>query len=106
MLSCPNCGGKLIGDGYHTPVTCEFADLDLERPVDSEPLLCTPLPDRMPDGVYKIGRKNNWHTLALVTNGVVQCPGLTCADFHTMPVMDAFQLIISRKLVIDRLPNQ
>lgn len=39
---CPNCGGKLHGDGYGTVLHCEFADEEdywYSEP-DAEPVFC------------------------------------------------------------------
>jgi hypothetical protein len=40
MESCPDCGGKLTGDGYTAPVACEFVDVPTDREVDAPPLFC------------------------------------------------------------------
>lgn len=32
-MKCPNCGGTLVGDGFRTPIHCEFA----YYPIDAEP---------------------------------------------------------------------
>jgi hypothetical protein len=40
-MICPNCGGKLIGDGMRTPVQCEFAEVEGVE-VDAGPFYCAP----------------------------------------------------------------
>lgn len=37
--SCPNCGGKMVGDGYSTVLHCEFSEPTDEEP-DAQPVLC------------------------------------------------------------------
>ena len=37
---CPNCGGTLNGDGYTTPVSCEFANTPDGAEPDSGPYYC------------------------------------------------------------------
>ena len=39
-MTCPNCGGNMIGDGFTAPVRCEFFDLKSDEPVDGSPLYC------------------------------------------------------------------
>lgn len=41
MRNCPNCGGKIEGDGYQTPFHCENTDLDTSKEPDSEVQLCS-----------------------------------------------------------------
>jgi hypothetical protein len=38
-MICPNCGGKLIGDGVLTPMRCEFAEVEGVE-VDAGPFYC------------------------------------------------------------------
>lgn len=41
-MSCPNCGGTMIGDGHNTVLHCEFAteaDYEFHEP-DAQPVLC------------------------------------------------------------------
>jgi hypothetical protein len=41
-MICPNCGGKLIGDGMRTPVQCEFVEVPADVEVDAGPFYCAP----------------------------------------------------------------
>lgn len=38
--TCPNCGGKIIGDGYTTPLRCEEATADDLTEPDGRVILC------------------------------------------------------------------
>jgi hypothetical protein len=42
-MICPNCGGKLIGDGVLTPMRCEFAEVEGVE-VDAGPFYCASRP--------------------------------------------------------------
>ena len=37
---CPNCGGRMIGDGYTMPIHCENVELPADRECDAAPLFC------------------------------------------------------------------
>jgi len=39
-MSCKNCGGTMHGDGYTSPVVCEYAEVDTLEP-DAGPVYCT-----------------------------------------------------------------
>lgn len=41
-MPCPNCGGTLIGDGYHEVVHCEYAACEAYWNVepDGGPIFC------------------------------------------------------------------
>lgn len=54
---CPNCGGRLFGDGCITVLHCEFADEDeflLAEP-DAQPVFCRPEEKGVSLGVRKAG---------------------------------------------------
>lgn len=38
--SCPKCGGKLVGDGFASPIACEFADVPADTECDASPVWC------------------------------------------------------------------
>jgi hypothetical protein len=41
MRDCPKCGGTLYGDGYTTPIHCEFVDIgDMVLECDANPVYC------------------------------------------------------------------
>ena len=42
LTTCPNCGGDLLGDGYHTVIHCENADYDRVESFepDANPIYC------------------------------------------------------------------
>ena len=42
-MTCPNCGGNIIGDGYNSPRCCENVDVPLDRECDAHILYCDPL---------------------------------------------------------------
>lgn len=44
MDTCPNCGGRLLGDGYRTVRHCEFSSDVFEIEPDAAPVLCVPEP--------------------------------------------------------------
>ena len=39
-MSCKNCGGDMIGDGYTVVLHCEYAEVDTLEP-DAGPVYCT-----------------------------------------------------------------
>lgn len=42
--SCPNCGGKLFGDGYKTVLRCENTKVDtFYIEPDAQPIYCEPI---------------------------------------------------------------
>jgi len=38
--SCPNCGGRLVGDGYTLVIHCETIDPPSDVEVDARPIYC------------------------------------------------------------------
>ena len=38
---CNVCGGTMVGDGYTSPLVCEYVDDYEPREADSNPLYCT-----------------------------------------------------------------
>ena len=42
VTSCPNCGGRLCGDGYTRVVHCEMSDVPLDVEPDALPIYCAP----------------------------------------------------------------
>lgn len=41
--ACPNCGGTVSGDGYHTVIHCDYAeeeDIDDAEAPDDNPVWC------------------------------------------------------------------
>lgn len=40
-MNCPKCGGTIIGDGYTSPMHCEFAEVDPWAEADAPIVLCT-----------------------------------------------------------------
>ena len=51
-MSCPVCGGTMIGDGYTTPIHCENVDLDPWIEPDFGPIYCVEEPAEMSDEEY------------------------------------------------------
>ena len=51
-MSCPVCGGTMIGDGYTTPIHCENVDLDPWIEPDFGPIYCTEEQAEMSDEEY------------------------------------------------------
>ena len=51
-MSCPVCGGTMIGDGYTTPIHCKNVDLDPWIEPDFGPIYCIEEPAEMPDEEY------------------------------------------------------
>jgi hypothetical protein len=43
--SCPVCGGNLIGNGYNSPLRCEFAEVPDYVECDSGPWYCEEIVD-------------------------------------------------------------
>lgn len=41
-MSCPNCGGNMVGDGYTIVRSCENVDLSdfMDVEPDAEPIYC------------------------------------------------------------------
>ena len=40
-MTCIKCGGTMIGDGYHSPIHCEFIDIShLCLEADANPVYC------------------------------------------------------------------
>jgi hypothetical protein len=48
-MTCPNCGGKILGDGYTVVLHCEMVQDLPEVAPDSDPIFCTPCKDYRPD---------------------------------------------------------
>lgn len=44
-MTCPECGGSTIGDGYTVAYHCENVDLQPDLEPDSGPHYCDPTPD-------------------------------------------------------------
>ena len=51
-MSCPICGGTMIGDGYTTPIHCENVDLDPWIEPDFGPIYCVKESSEMYDEEY------------------------------------------------------
>ena len=51
-MSCPVCGGTMIGDGYTTPIHCENVDLDPWIEADFGPIYCIEEQAEMSDEEY------------------------------------------------------
>ncbi len=51
-MSCPVCGGTMIGDGYTTPIHCENIDIDPWIEPDFGPIYCIEEPAEMSDEEY------------------------------------------------------
>ena len=51
-MSCPVCGGTMIGDGYTTPIHCENVDLDPWIEADFGPIYCIEESPEMSDEEY------------------------------------------------------
>ena len=51
-MSCPICGGTMIGDGYTTPIHCENVDLDPWIEPDFGPIYCIEESPEMSDEEY------------------------------------------------------
>ena len=49
-MSCINCGGTMVGDGYTSVIHCEFVDGDVsDRTPDSGPIYCGYTPNPEPE---------------------------------------------------------
>ena len=42
-MSCPNCGGKIIGDGYTVVLHCENAEIPAGTEPDATVIYCNPV---------------------------------------------------------------
>lgn len=51
-MSCPVCGGTMIGDGYTTPIHCENVDIDPWIEPDFGPIYCVEESPEMSDEEY------------------------------------------------------
>ena len=40
LYVCKDCGGTMVGDGYTTPMHCEYIDCPEDREADAGPLYC------------------------------------------------------------------
>lgn len=40
-MSCQNCGGTMVGDGYSNVRHCEYVDLEGVEEADADPIYCT-----------------------------------------------------------------
>jgi hypothetical protein len=41
--TCPNCGGKILGDGYRTVLHCEIAEVPDDVEPDAMTIHCEPI---------------------------------------------------------------
>lgn len=39
-MTCPVCGGTMVGDGYTMVIHCENAELPVDAEPDAEPVFC------------------------------------------------------------------
>lgn len=44
--SCPNCGGKMIGDGCTSVRHCENVDVPMDTEADAGPIYCQDIPEQ------------------------------------------------------------
>ena len=51
-MTCPICGGTMLGDGYTTPIHCENVDLDPWIEPDFGPIYCIEELPEMSDEEY------------------------------------------------------
>ena len=63
-MSCPVCGGTMIGDGYTTPIHCENVDLDPWIEPDFGPIYCIEeSPEMYDEEYYRIAEQAYQHQL-------------------------------------------
>ena len=59
-MNCPICGGTMIGDGYTTPIHCEYVDIDPWIEPDFGPIYCMKEPAEMAEQAYQLELDRDW----------------------------------------------
>lgn len=59
MITCSNCGGEIIGDGFNMVRHCEYAEVDISFPPDSELVLCVFVPEPKPRFLDRVKKAFN-----------------------------------------------